>query len=164
MLCRHWSTNRSGLCRAPGCHQTPDTLEHLLAVCPALDTVRERLYTMWLERSVMYPTLHSTIREVLDSAEAIKVQFILEPLAFPQLASLARLHGQRFVEQVSYLTRTFAFYIHREHQNIIKVVNNSNPLCPAIPNSITNICTNSSIFSADPDIHHSSNISTLPIR
>ena len=110
---------------------------------------------MWLERSVMYPTLHSTIREVLDSAEAIKVQFILEPLAFPQLASLAKLHGQRFVEQVSYLTRTFAFYIHREHQNIIKLVNNSNPLCPAITNSMKNICTNYSIFSADADSHQS---------
>ena len=106
----------------------------------------------------MYPTLNSTIREVLDSAKAIKVQFILEPLAFPQLASLAKLHGQRFVEQVSYLTRTFAFYIHREHQNIIKLVNNSNPLCPAIFNSMKNICTNSSIFSADADSHHSHDV------
>ena len=74
---------------------------------------------MWLEKSVMFPTLHSTIREVLDSTEATKVQFILEPLAFPELASLAKVHGQRFVEQVSYLTRTFAFYIHREYQSII---------------------------------------------
>jgi hypothetical protein len=63
----------------------PGTLEHLLVTCPALDTVRERLYTMWLERTVMFPELHSTILEVLKSDENLKVQFILEPLAFPQL-------------------------------------------------------------------------------
>ena len=115
-LCRHWSTNRGGHCRAPSCQQTPGTLEHLLVVCPALEAVRERQFTMWLERSVMFPTLHSTIRDVLTSNEATKVQFILEPLAFPQLANCFQIHGQRFIEQLSYLTRTFAFYIHREYQ------------------------------------------------
>ena len=106
---------------------------------------------MWLEKSVMFPTLHSTIREVLDSTEATKVQFILEPLAFPELASLAKVHGQRFVEQVSYLTRTFAFYIHREYQSIIKLVNDGNTVCPAISNSMNSNCTNASVFSAHPD-------------
>ena len=65
------------------------------------------------------------------------------------------MHVQRFVKQVSYLTRTFAFYIHREYQNIIKLVNDSNTLCPAIYNSMNNNCTNASVFSADPDSHHS---------
>ena len=84
MLCRYWSDNRRGFCRAGSCHETPGTLEHLLAECPALDSVRQRLYSMWLERSVMFPTLHSTIRDVLDSTILTKVPFILEPLAFPQ--------------------------------------------------------------------------------
>ena len=100
---------------------TKQILEHLLVVCPALETVRERLFSMWLERSVMFPTLHSIIRDVLASNEAAKVQFILEPLAFPQLANCYQLHGQRFIEQLSYLTRTFAFYIHREYQKILKL-------------------------------------------
>ena len=82
---------------------------------------------MWLERSVMFPTLHSTIRDVLVSDEATKVQFILEPLAFPQLANCYYLHGQRFIEQLSYLTRTFAFYIHREYQKILKLAQNNPP-------------------------------------
>ena len=69
----------------------------------------------------MFPTLHSTIRDVLASNETTKVQFILEPLAFPQLANCFQLHGQRFIEQLSYITRTFAFYIHREYQKILKL-------------------------------------------
>jgi hypothetical protein len=101
MLCRHWSTNRAGHCRAPSCQQIPGTLEHLLVVCPALDTVRERLYQMWLEKSVMFPTLHSIIREVLKSNENFKVQFIIEPLAFPQLATMSKLHGLLYSQRIS---------------------------------------------------------------
>ena len=66
-LCRYWSDNKGGFCRAPTCYQTPGTIEHLLTNCPALDIVRERMYTMWLEKSVMYPALHATIRNVLES-------------------------------------------------------------------------------------------------
>ena len=82
-LCRHWSSNRSGYCRAPTCYQVFGTLEHLLATCPALHAVRERLYSMWLNRSVMFPTLHATIRSVLSSDEQTRAQFVLEPFAFP---------------------------------------------------------------------------------
>ena len=128
-LCRYWSDNKGGYCRAPTCYQTPGTLEHLLIICPALDIVRERLYTMWLENSVMYPALHSTIRDVLESDVETKVQFILEPLAFTQVAASAKMHGARFIQQLAYLTRTFAFYMHREydkHKNSLK--NNPLPL------------------------------------
>ena len=95
VLCRFWSDNRSGYCRAPSCTQTLGTLEHLLVVCPALDRVRQRLYTMWLEKSVMFPTLHATIRNVLVSNERTILQFILEPLVFPDLYACSKVHGQR---------------------------------------------------------------------
>ena len=119
-MCRHWSTNKNGYCRAPTCHQVYGTLEHLLVGCPALDGVRERLYLMWLERSVMYPPLHSTIRDILASSEHEKVQFILEPLAFTSLASSFKRHGTRFIQQLAYLTRTFAFYMDKEYKKITK--------------------------------------------
>ena len=86
-LCRHWSTNRNGFCRAPTCHEVYGTLEHQLATCPALKAVREKLYSMWLERSVMFPPMHSTIRNVLKSDASIITQFILEPLYFPEFLS-----------------------------------------------------------------------------
>ena len=126
-LCRYWSDNKGGFCRALTCHQTPGTLEHLLITCPALDITRERLYTMWLEKSVMYPALHSTMRDVLDSDSETKVQFILEPLAFTQVAASAKIHGSRFIEQLAYLTRTFAFYMHREYDRLKNSLKNSPP-------------------------------------
>ena len=125
MLCRHWSDNRAGYCRAPTCHSVPGTLEHLLVSCPALSQVRERLYCMMLEKSVMFPPLHSTIREVLECSEEHIVQLILEPLSFPVVNHFAKLHGARFIAQLSYLTRTFAFYIDRHYKQILKLLKKS---------------------------------------
>ena len=82
---------------------------------------------MWLERTVMFPTLHSTIKDVLDANDQTKVQFILEPLAFPQILLSFKAHGQGFIEQLSYLTRTFAFYIHRDYQKLIKQLQETPP-------------------------------------
>lgn len=146
VLCRYWSDNRSGNCRAPSCYMTPGTLEHLLVVCPALDRVRQRLYTMWLEKSVMFPTLHATIRHVLNSNESTKVQFILEPLAFQDLFACAKLHGQNFIEQLSYLTRTYAFYLHREYRRVIQGQTELPP--PYYPSITINYNTNTFSVSA----------------
>ena len=126
-LCRHWSANKNGYCRAPTCQLVYGTLEHLLVSCPALDGVRERLYCMWLERSVMFPPLHSQIREILTSNEQEKVQFILEPLAFPLLASCFKIHGAIFIQQLAYLTRTFAYYIDKEYKKIVQNLGSDHP-------------------------------------
>ena len=119
MLCRHWGRNRSGFCIAPSCTETPGTLEHLLVSCPAHSSTRERLYLMWLERSVMFPTLHAIIRAILKSPANIIAQFVLEPLAFQLILSDFQTLGDQFAQQLAYMTRTFAFYIHREHQNFL---------------------------------------------
>ena len=123
MLTRYWSNNRGGYCRAPSCVSTPGTLEHLLATCPALSQARERLYQMWLEHTVMFPSLHATIRKVLESPADIVVQFVLEPLAFKDILSDFKSLGTQYAHQLSYLTRTFAFNMHREYQRLIKSTN-----------------------------------------
>ena len=114
MLCRHWGKNRSGFCQAPSCPTTPGTIEHILVTCPALSNTRERMYQMWLDKSVMFPSLHSTIRQVLASAPDTIVQFVLEPLAFPPILTDFKSHGDQFSHQLAYLTRTFAFYMHNQ--------------------------------------------------
>ena len=113
MLTRHWSQNRNGYCRFKTCNQVQGTLEHMLVTCPALRNTRECMYQMWLERSVMFPTLHATIRAVLVSDPTDIVQFVLEPLALPSILEDAMTHGINFMEQLSYMTRTFAFYMQR---------------------------------------------------
>ena len=99
---------------------------------------------MWLEHTVMFPTLHSTIRAVLDSEDnANIVQFVLEPLAFPAVLDNFRSHGNHFAHQLSFLTRTFAFYMHREYS---KIVEYEIPHLP--PQNEYNICVNTYSVSA----------------
>ena len=124
MLTRYWGKNKSGCCRSPSCSTTPGTLEHLLVACPALSQTRERLYRMWLERTIMFPTLHATIRAVLESPDHIIVQFVLEPLAFPDILTDFVSHGVHFAHLLAYLTRTFAFCMHRDYQRLIKQQDN----------------------------------------
>ena len=143
MLCRHWSSNRRGHCRSSSCYQTPGTLEHILVTCPALQPTRESLYQMWLEKSVMFPSLHATIRTLLVSPPPTIVQFVLEPLGLPFILADFLSHGEQFSQQLSYLTRTFAFYMHRKYQALLKsfidqsqILNNPNmPSFPALPAS-----------------------------
>ena len=118
MLTRHWSQNKSGYCRFQTCNQVQGTLEHMLVTCPALRNTRERMYQMWLERTVMFPALHATIRAVLISDPEDIVQFVLEPLALPSVLEDARTHGNHFTQQLSYLTRTFAFYMQRHYRQL----------------------------------------------
>ena len=139
MLCRHWNNNKAGHCKSPTCQQIPGTLEHLLVACQGLTETRERMYLMWLEKSVMFPVLHSTIREVLDCDEEQIVQFILEPLAFPQLLSAYKIHGQAFINQLSYLTRTYAFNIHREYQKLIDLPIGDPHLSTEIPDTSNSV-------------------------
>ena len=97
---------------------------------------------MWLENTVMYPTLHSTLRDILISDESTICQFILEPLAFPQLADCVKIHGEGFIKKLSYLTRTFAFYLHREY---LKIKNSpqTNPAITAM--QVIDFSNNSSV-------------------
>ena len=89
----------------------------------------------------------SVIRDVLDSDVPTKVQFILEPLAIPLVGALAKMHGQRFMEQLSYINRTFAFYMHREYQKLLESLK-----CDPLPMPVYSDSFNYlSLVSAVPD-------------
>ena len=120
-LCRHWSDNRNGYCKAPSCYKVNGDLEHLLTACPSLEPVRARLHQMWRDRTVHHPSLRQVVEQVLSSPASVQVQFILEPMAFPYIVSLFQLYGHPIIQHVFYLTRTFAFYIHRENQILLEI-------------------------------------------
>ena len=116
-LCRHWSQdNISGFCRAATCSQVLGTLEHLLISCPFHDPTRTSLKQMLIDRSAELPELHAFVQQVLASPPPIKLQFILEPQAFPQIRNLFNCLGQPAIDLTCYLVRTYAFYIHRQRQ------------------------------------------------
>ena len=116
MFCRHFSTeNKHGYCTAPGCNEVPGTLEHVLATCPALDPTRERMYLMCLDKTVMFPSLHQLIRDILVSDEETKTMFFIEPLAFDLVKQDAENIGSHYIKTVSYITRTFVFRMYRDY-------------------------------------------------
>ena len=114
-LCRHWSaTNKLGHCLASTCTEVVGDLEHILVVCPALEHVRERLRKMWLERTSQSPALNEMIKMVFISSPPVQVQFILDPTLFDGVNMLVELYGIPVLLHVMYLTRTYAYYMHRE--------------------------------------------------
>ena len=114
-LCRHWSaTNKLGHCLASTCTEVVGDLEHILVVCPALEHVRERLRTMWLDRSSQSPGFHELIKMVFRSPPPVQVQFILDPTLFDGVNMLVEVYGIPVLLHIMYLTRTYAYYMHRE--------------------------------------------------
>ena len=111
---------------------------------------------MWLERTVMFPTLHATIRSVLESPECT-VQFVLEPLAFPDILADYLSLGIHFANLLSYLTRTFAFYMHSKYQSIV-----NNPINLPHPQVVLKQLSNTRSFSVpgDASVYHPQALST----
>ena len=71
---------------------------------------------MWLGKSKEFPLLQDLVRKILQATSDLYLQFILEPMAFPDIVSWFREIGQPLIDTVCYMTRTFAFYIHKEKQ------------------------------------------------
>ena len=111
-------TDRNGYCLSGTCHQVEGDLVHLLIVCPALEHVRNRLHSLWLLKTVNFLPLHHLILRVLGSEPTVQAKFILDSTASPEVISLVQDFGQEVLNMVMYLTRTWAFSIHR-HKMII---------------------------------------------
>ena len=114
MMCRFWSTNRNGYCLSDTCQHVSGDLEHLLIVCPALDHIRHRLHSLWCQKTVLCTPLHDLILKILGSSSETQVRFILDSTAFPEVINLVQTLGQEIEDTVMYLTRTWAFTIHRQ--------------------------------------------------
>ena len=144
MMRRFWSTNRSGYCLAPTCHLVQEDLEHLLVVCPSMEHVRHRLHSLWCLKTADCPPLQRLIMQMLGSAPEILLRFILDSTALPQLITLVQVFGQEIQDRVCYLTRTWAFAIHRQKMKMLGRWpgygrNNTNKAMPKIgPNPAPN--------------------------
>ena len=118
-MCRFWSTNRSGFCLSDTCQNVRGDLEHMLIVCPALEHTRHRLHSLWCRKTVECPPLHRLILRILASTPETQVRFILDSTACPEIISLSQFYGQEIQDRILYLTRTWAFSIHRQKMKIL---------------------------------------------
>ena len=119
MMCRFWSSNKRGYCLAPTCHQVEGDLQHLLVVCPSLEHSRHQLHGLWCRKTKLLQPLHHLIIQKLGSSPTELTGFILDCMSCPQLMELVQLYGQTVLDLVLYLTRTWAFSIHRQKQIIL---------------------------------------------
>ena len=60
------------------------------------------------------PAFYQMIRMVLSSPPSVQVQFILDPTVFDGITMLTEIYGYPFLSHVHYLTRTYAYYLHRQ--------------------------------------------------
>lgn len=176
MLCRFWSTNRTGECLSTTCINVDGTLEHLLISCPALEHISHRLHSLWCLKTLDCPPLHSLIVRILGSEPEIKMRFILDSTACPQIIQLVQAFGQEIQDRILYLTRTWAFAMHKhklkllgrwpEHQKAKKTTDSmtsddqttpTNGFSSASSDTCKpNVVSNIDIFSAMPALPHSS--------
>ena len=143
-LTRFWTANREGFCLLPDCFRRGvyGDLEHLLLHCAELKAVREKLYQMWLEKSSALPPLRTFVSHVLQSSPQTKLKFILDPSSLPDIVKLGQIYGPTVLDIVLYMTRTYAYGLHREKliligrwpfatnsQNYRKIGNETNLFC-----------------------------------
>ena len=126
-LARHWSSNKQGYCLAPTCTAVVGDLQHLLIQCPALNDVRERMWNMFLQTSVMYPALLTFLTQLDKSSPDSKLRYLLDPEAVPEVQDLWELYGQRAILHVHYMTRTYAYYLYRQKQILLGFWPSDNP-------------------------------------
>ena len=69
---------------------------------------------MWLVRTAFLPPLQAYIKHVLVSSAAVKMAFILDCTAVPEIISLCQSHGEAVTDTALYITRTYAYSIHRK--------------------------------------------------
>ena len=113
-LCRHWTpSNRRGFCLADTCQAVEGDVTHMLIICPALQPTRDRLVKFWRDRALPYNELAKIISEILSSPPQAQTQFILDPCLVPAILALCNQHGKELFDHVYYLTRTYAYYMHR---------------------------------------------------
>ena len=90
-----------------------ETEEHLLLHCPALVSVRRRLFSRIIEFTAdktVLQTLLSNLFFQLD--DAIKMQFLLDPSTLPAVISAFQTHGDEILAQCFKIGRMWCRSLH----------------------------------------------------
>jgi hypothetical protein len=70
----------------------------------------------WFSKSVQFPPLFHFLQEIEKSEVTVRIQFLLDPLAFSEIHDLWKLLGTDLINHVYYLIRTYAYYLNRRKQ------------------------------------------------
>ena len=123
-LCSNWSTNKSGTCRlSPECSSTIENLPHILASCPALDQIREKLSRFTTEycknNCDSFPAVSDIVKQFCTTTNPNFCQFLLDCSTIPAVISAHQLHGMQLLDHLFHITRTWVYTIHKSRMKIL---------------------------------------------
>ena len=82
--------------------------------CPALDPERAQIRNLCLSVALESSDLHAVIHSVLGSTSVeIVMQFLLDCSSLPAVIKLKQASGDKIIERLFYLTRTWCYNMHR---------------------------------------------------
>ena len=93
---------------------------------------------MWLTKAAVLPPLQALGTKVLEASANELLKFILDPTSIPEVVTMHQEFGMPVLELVFYMTRTFAYSLHRKKLILTDkwpyaILN----LCHTITNTIT---------------------------
>ena len=118
-LQRHWTWNRAGLCLLPTCFPSSEgSLEHILLHCPALDSARKKVYSLYHKVSLESTDLSTIIYKIfLSGDQLLLMQLILDCTSLPEVIQTAKTGVTHTRDRLLYLGRSWCYSIHRERMN-----------------------------------------------
>ena len=117
-LSRFWSQNSAGYCEATTCKDVVGDLEHLLLDCPGLHVDRTRIFNLWLSSSTEFPPVFSLLLQKMASEKHDLIHFILNTSADHDVIAMTQTYGEMVLDHMMYLTRTFAYTMHKKKLQI----------------------------------------------
>ena len=115
-LQRHWTWNRAGHCLLPSCiPMSEGSLEHILLHCPALNSVRRRMYSLYRKVSMESAELSTVINTIfLSGDQQLIMQLILDCTTLPEVIKITQASMTHTRDRLLYLGRSWCYSIHRE--------------------------------------------------
>ena len=111
-LAGKWSVNGDIYCPASSCNQVPETLEHLLLLCPAYSSSRLKVIQK-IDLIKNQPVIH-LIRTILSGSQRTVMQLLLDASVLPQTILLVQNLGESVLAPIFGFTRTWCYTVHTD--------------------------------------------------
>ena len=128
-LMRHWgNNNKEGFCLAPTCHNTVESLEHILVQCKAYTESKARLYSLWL--STRNKVVFNLVLEALSSETQYLVQFLVDCSVLPSVVKATQENGYEILKELLFDTQLVFFNPQAKNEDVGPLELSVNTGCP----------------------------------
>ena len=120
-LCRYWSSNRGGFCLiSPACAAVKEDIPHILAYCPVLAPVREKLVRFTSDYCYnSFPPIFDVITNLCIPSNPNFVQFLLDCSVLPEVILAKQVHGSDVLYHLFHITRTWVYTLHKTRLKLL---------------------------------------------